>query len=532
MIQLDKTKINFWLELGLVLLLVFALSIQSLSAAFPALNPPGRDGGFFNYVGKALNSGAILYQDIWDSKGPMIFWINALGMGNQFSRWGVYLIEILFWGAALFIAYLTIKKQYGLLPALGTVFVGHALFNTVIGPGNYTEEYTLLFTWIAIGALVLFIAKPTKPFMPFFLMGTVIVFNFLLRANNIGTQAMVILVALIYAIINKKEVKIWQAFLFLFIGIAIILIPVIIYFAIQGTLKAMLDASIFYNFHYSLSRGNPFSNSWQPTVTLFGWWNTVFLGIWLIVFVIFIVRAFKKIFDPFLLLIILAFPIEILMSSISGRGYKHYFICWVPICMLLFAFTFSVMRKEVISKKFQELCESKHTVPVLAIILVIVMISSFNAVDKSLSYIHASIRKVNYRLEFREPVAKVINDLTTETDKVLVFGGQAGINIMAERDSINTALFYPNINDSDIGIAIQSHFFSALKTSKPKLIIDGYRFIPQELPAIDPNDRANQRLLYKPSRNVDRVLEWINTNYKKYDEANDYIIYMLKDENP
>ena len=82
------------LEFILVLAIVTVISISTLSAANPALNPPGRDGGFFMYVGKAIKSGAKLYADIWDSKGPLIFWINALGVGRDFSRWGLFLIEI------------------------------------------------------------------------------------------------------------------------------------------------------------------------------------------------------------------------------------------------------------------------------------------------------------------------------------------------------------------------------------------------------------------------------------------------------
>ena len=73
-------KLKKWLEIGLILLLVFVISIITLSDANPTTNPPGRDGGFFLYVGKALRSGAKLYEDIWDSKGPLSLWINALGV--------------------------------------------------------------------------------------------------------------------------------------------------------------------------------------------------------------------------------------------------------------------------------------------------------------------------------------------------------------------------------------------------------------------------------------------------------------------
>lgn len=527
--KMNKSKLQNWLELGLIIILVVVLSLSALSAANPINNAPGRDGGFFNYVGKAIKSGASLYSDIWDSKGPMIFWINALGMGRDFSRVGVYFIEVIFWAVSLFIAYLFARKQYGLLPAFGTIIAGHFLFSAVIGPGNATEEYSVIFTWIAIGALALFISKPQSTFLPFFLMGAGIITTFLFRANNIGTQLMTIIVALIFAIVNRKTIKIWQAFLYLFIGIASVLLPVVIYFSSQGTLKAMIDASIFYNFHYSMSRGNPFSNIITPAFRVFNSWTLVFIAIWLYASVKLIKEFRNKRFDAFLLLLVLSFPVEAFMSSISGRGFQHYFICWVPACMLLFSYAFSMIDKEVLSKDFSLTMQTKFSSLLIPTVLVFAIISSYSGIYQNARLLHSIVRSDKSHMEFSEPIAKLVNNLTSEDDKVLVFGGQAGINVMAKRDSINTAIFYPNINDSEIGLGIQSHFFDTLKNERPMIILDGYKLIPQQLPAIDPKDRANQQLLYQPAKNTDQVLDWIYEHYEKVDEADDYIIYMLKD---
>ena len=202
-----RRNLSYWLEIGLILLIVFAISTITLSASNPQTNPPGRDGGFFNYVGKAIGSGAKLYIDIWDSKGPMIFWINALGVGADYTRWGVFFIELCFETVALFITYWVVKRLFGILPALGTVFIGALLLKLVIGTGNSTEEYSILFTWVTILALVMLTTMNKMVFWSFFLMGTSIVFNFLLRANNTGTQVIVILVALFYVYTKKKETK-------------------------------------------------------------------------------------------------------------------------------------------------------------------------------------------------------------------------------------------------------------------------------------------------------------------------------------
>ena len=77
---------------------------------------------------------------------------------------------------------------------------------------------------------------------------------------------------------------------------------------------------------------------------------------------------------------------------------------------------------------------------------------------------------------------------------------------------------------------MQKEFFENLKEEQPKLIIDGHRHVPNNVPAFDPEDRQSQSFTYEISGNVDQVLDWINENYERYDEANDYIIYRLREK--
>lgn len=524
---LVRRKLFYWLEIALVLLIVFAISTITLSASNPATNPPGRDGGFFNYVGKAIGSGAKLYVDIWDSKGPLIFWINALGVGSDYTRWGVFFIELCFVTFAQFITYWVVKRLYGILPALGTVLVGALLLKLVIGTGNSTEEYSILFTWVAVAALVLLMTMNKIVFWSFFSMGASIVLNFLLRANNIGTQIIVVLVALFYVYTRQKKTKFWQPVAYLIIGALTIAVPVSLYFIINGSFKAMVDASILYNFSYSTAAITTFSSCVLPPINIFNKWLLVFLAIWLLGIRHLFDRKHKEI-TPFLVLTILALPMEIMMSSISGRGYRHYFICWIPSCLLLIAYGLSVVQREAINPVFRKKCETTHTMIILVMVFLIIAGTSFNTVYGAVRFIGASIIRPNINREFREPAAKVVRDLTNASDKVLVFAGQAGINIMSQRDSINGALFYPAINNSKIGTEVQNKFFKNLKADPPLLILDGHSFHPEQIPAIDPKTRNNQRFLVTFSDNLEQVMSWINLHYERYDEANGYIIYRLR----
>lgn len=508
-----------------ILLFFILISFHILTDSNPGLNPPGRDGGFFLYVGKALRSGATLYKDIWDSKGPIIFWINALGVGSDFSRWGLYLIQVVFTFTSLVLIYFSLKNVYRPITTLLSAILGSLLLKIVIGPGNSTEEFSLLFTWIAIFAFVLLIDNPTKNFWTFFLMGVSLIINFLLRANNIGTVSMALLSALIFIFTRRKEVSLWKPLLFTLAGVLAVAIPVSLYFVSKGTFTAMIDAAFIYNYFYSTVRGQAFSNSLQPAIKIFDWWFYIFSFIWLVAIIFFVYDLIKKRFSPFLLLTILAFPLEIIMSSISGRGFIHYFICWIPALTLLSAFAFSIIQREVISSHFSELVEKKRFALAALILLVVTFIPYHQSSYDGIRYIRSSILYPDWTNDYVEPSAQVIAGLTDEQDKVLVFGGQAGINMMAKRDSINAALFYPAINNSEIGLKVQNAFFETLVAEKPSLIIDGHAYLSQQIPAIDPNDRAKQEFRVNFSENLDELLQWINENYERYDQADHYIIY-------
>ncbi|MCC6581934.1 MAG: hypothetical protein IT440_16005, partial [Phycisphaeraceae bacterium] len=84
------------LRLALPYIFLLLLTALVLDLANPFFDAPARDGGFFLYAGSQILDGKIPYQDFWDSKGPGIFYINALGLllGGG-SRWGVWFVEFI-----------------------------------------------------------------------------------------------------------------------------------------------------------------------------------------------------------------------------------------------------------------------------------------------------------------------------------------------------------------------------------------------------------------------------------------------------
>src|SRR6266508_2330841 len=86
------------------------------SSAPPVQRIPRRDSSVFLYIGEQILAGQLPYRDIWDHKGPVIYYLNALGLylaGG--SRWGVWALEFLSLFAAAKLGFILMRESFGAL---------------------------------------------------------------------------------------------------------------------------------------------------------------------------------------------------------------------------------------------------------------------------------------------------------------------------------------------------------------------------------------------------------------------------------
>src|SRR5262245_8405640 len=104
----------------LLAILLVVLVLIVLAQANPGTHIPGRDYGFYVYIGDQILHGRLPYQDAWESKPPAIFYLNAIGLWiGRGSRWGVWVIEFISLLVAAAFSFLVMKKLWGIWPALG-----------------------------------------------------------------------------------------------------------------------------------------------------------------------------------------------------------------------------------------------------------------------------------------------------------------------------------------------------------------------------------------------------------------------------
>ncbi|MCW5875010.1 MAG: glycosyltransferase family 39 protein [Anaerolineales bacterium] len=288
----------------------------------------------FIYVGSQVLEGGIPYVDVWDHKGPLIYYINALGLWlTGSSRWGVWLLEVLFATVASWLVLNIARKYLGRIAALFAAAAFVYGLQQVLHGGNFTEEYALP---LQLGCIACFCAGMQKPqFGLFVLLGFQAALCFLLRPNIIGIP-FVAMALLLHRVFIRKETQ-WAQMLGAAIlgGLAVIL-AVSAYFWSQGAFVAMWDAMLRYNLIYAFLNNGDRLASLGFGFSLLGPTMVTALGGWVL-----LARQARQRGDHsagrywLSALLLFALPLELALTALPSRDYQHYFMSWLPVASLL-----------------------------------------------------------------------------------------------------------------------------------------------------------------------------------------------------
>src|SRR5688572_5278945 len=94
------------IQLILIVLTVIAVMLPEFNQI------PSRDQGVYLYIGEQILDGKIPYQDVWDHKGPLIYYINVLGLLIEDSVIGIWILEIIFLSCTALFSFSALKKLF------------------------------------------------------------------------------------------------------------------------------------------------------------------------------------------------------------------------------------------------------------------------------------------------------------------------------------------------------------------------------------------------------------------------------------
>ncbi|MBE0683128.1 MAG: hypothetical protein IH589_14555 [Anaerolineales bacterium] len=483
------------------------LSLIVLTQANPGTELPSRDSGFFMYIGKQIVKGQMLYRDVWDHKPPAIYYLNAFALRlGRGLRWGIWLVEFVFLFAAITASFSLLKKLWGFAPALFGVFVWLWGLDFTLEGGNFTEEYPLVFHFLALLLLLELTRRPEHRFFNWTL-GLLLSMSFLFRPNNILVEVLVILVLLTSLLFQKNLRAFWASAFWIALGVLIPIGVTSAYFAWHGLFNAMFEASILYNLTY----GGTALTTASPLQVGFGFLN---LAAWIgLTGYLLLFAKYKDIFKSpqrllFILLMIGA-PLAVALSDPARRNYAHYFMNWLPFIALLSAFAFHV----VIEKLFKPKEAQPSSLPLLTALGMALVV--FIATGRAAAYVKAFDRLLtSSERDLRSPIAIYVDNHTNPGEYVLFWATHPGENFMSRRDAPTSALFYPMMVDSEVSNRLDAVFFEDLQRNRPVLIVDMGRLT---IPSLDPARREEQKSLgvypANPPDNLDEVLKYIEENY-------------------
>ena len=523
-----KSKWTSFFAKGLPFLLVAVFVLLVVARANPYTTLPTRDGGSYLYFGRLILRGELPYINAWDSKPPAIFYINALGLWlGRDTRWGVWLLEFLFLSSAAFLGYHLLRKAWQPGAAVFGMIIWVWGLDNVFWRGNLVEEYPLVFSMAALLFFWLGIRNPKNRLFDFFI-GVMTLLSFMFRANNIDLGVAAAICWVIIGVFQRQFLLMAKRLGMLLAGGAFALLCVALFLGDKGILVDTWNAAILYNFSYVGNHTRILSGI-VPGFQYLG----VVAWITLLGYVVAIVSVFRmwrtKSIDPFMTILIVLWPVEILLAALSGRGYMHYFVNWLPAVAILCGYLYHVTAPSLLSGKFIAFLDTER-IPLIVAVALAMILNSGRVVDYAHAF-RAVLFDRGHGVEQINLVSLYLRRNTDPTDTVLDWG-QSGINYMSRRDAPTAYLWYPEYLPSKITPQLENGFYHDITSHPPEIIVDAYQVGPDDVLSIDPSIRAQQTnvgkgLFVGRATNLDQVFAFISTHYKVETVIEGYVVYRL-----
>jgi len=500
-----------WFQVGSILLCIF-LGFCILASYSPAAWPvPANDPGVYYYIGRGILNDGLPYRDFWDHKGPVIHYLSAFGLSMiDVSYWGPWMLEFFSIGASVIVGFFIAMRLFDELTAtLGSLFW---LFGfNVLYTGYCVEEFVLPLYFLQ---MILFFSTGGQPpvFLKLFVIGLLGGISFLVRPNLISPFLSISLVFVMDAIKfygqhkHQDCLSSLRRLIILFFGFIIVAVLTILFFVSQGAGREFYRDVFLYNILYSaneLSRWNTFILGvkflWLPfALALLGW----LLGMK------YLFNAKKQentLHRNFILFALLAFPLEIGLSIISGYLYGHYFISWLPVMSLLIGFGFFY-----ISKTKPQFLVWKTRLVVVCFSLIGVMIISRNRQSLFLfanDVVHSGGRfSVDYKRFPEWSLAERVLEIAGKDRTILFWGNEVQYNFAMNYAAPSRYMYLaPFLIREYVEQPMVDEFYLDIVSNKP-VIVDVRPSTTASLEA--PNKWAREYIQLYP------VVSYIYQNYE------------------
>ncbi len=235
-----------------VLVAVFALLICTRSSPLYPLND-WVDANCFFTVGKSMFNGRVLYRDIYEQKGILLYVIHGIGyLISNTTFIGVFIFETALFSAFLFIAYKTARLYAGYALSLGVLpVIAYSVLTSVsLRQGDSAEQLCLPFIALPIYLFLKSVKQGDGRGVPgvryVFLLGMSAACVLWIKYTLLGVYIGYVLLVCVFCLYDKKYMRLFKCALAFVAGAAVISIPIFVYFAVNNAIPDLFEA-YFYN---------------------------------------------------------------------------------------------------------------------------------------------------------------------------------------------------------------------------------------------------------------------------------------------
>lgn len=243
------------LLVAFVFILIFSTSTTILGTSYSL------DSAIFQVIGKYWAEGVVPYIGLWDSKGPLIFFINALGYFLTNSNVGVFLIQV--FSLSLTLYFINSFFRFNFAEKTSWILSGVTLLclSNCYEAGNSVEEYLLpflvpsffyMYKWTDVAVTK---KNYSHSLLYAFLYGLILAFSLLTRLTNaigICVGTFLIILTLLY---TRNWKNLFLCALCFIGGFCFLVLPFSLYFYVNGALYDMWYGTVLYNIEYAGSSG-------------------------------------------------------------------------------------------------------------------------------------------------------------------------------------------------------------------------------------------------------------------------------------
>lgn len=323
-----KSSTNIQILILFAISVLFVLFFSTTTSPLYLSNPYWHhgDSGIFQEMGLVIAHGGTPYVDVFDHKGPVLFFIQAIGlMINEF--WGIFVLQCLSLFITLYVWYKTIRlfnRDFG-FTIVGLLVALIFLFG-YYQRGNMCEEWSLPLISIPIFVLVKHLFEGSEMLNRNWLWiglctGTVI----FIRANNIAPILGFAIFAVLREIKESPKMVVPHILCGLLGCVIVALFWILLFYLHYGeeALSWMMYGTFLFNFEYI-----------QKGIDL-GLWHNIWYYVSIICFVALTFALFPSAKRD--IIVPLLFSYLISAFAIGTNKNIHYITIFIPLFLISFA---------------------------------------------------------------------------------------------------------------------------------------------------------------------------------------------------